>query len=142
MEFQNLDELYVYLRNKLIQKTEEKPTLIWRLQRHIEDDSYRNIETQSLSITIVCGNEVYENELYRIRESVIDKELEQIDKVLEAEEFSIEGFEQGRVIHSIIDKEVGNGGYPHDFLLKTLKFVCEEKEKDEKFISEEEEMDK
>lgn len=30
MEFQNLDELYVYLRNKLIQKTEEKPTLIWR----------------------------------------------------------------------------------------------------------------
>lgn len=126
MEFQNLDELYVYLRNKLIQKTEEKPTLIWRLQRHIEDDSYRNIETQSLSITIVCGNEVYENELYRIRESVIDKELEQIDKVLEAEEFSIEGFEQGRVIHSIIAKQVSQGGYPHEFLLQTLEFVCKE----------------
>jgi|GEM_PF-6152119 hypothetical protein len=136
MKFQNLDELYTYLRDKLLQKAKEKPTLIWRLQRHIEDDSYRNIETQSLSIIIVCGNEVYENELYRIQESVIDKELEQIDKVLETEEFSIEGFEQGRVVHSIIDKEVGNGGYPHDFLLKTLKFICEEKEKDKKFVCE------
>lgn len=108
MEFQNLDELYVYLRNKLLQKAKEKPTLIWRLQRHIEDDSYRNIETQSLSIVIVC---------------------------------SIEGFEQGRVVHSIIDKEVGNGGYPHDFLLKTLKFICEEKEKDKKFVCEGEQND-
>lgn len=89
-----------------------------------------------MSIIIVCGNGVYENELYRIQESVIDKELEQIDKVLETEEFSIEGFEQGRVVHSIIDKEVGNGGYPHDFLLKTLKFICEEKEKDKKFVCE------
>lgn len=53
MEFQNLDELYVYLRNKLIQKTEEKPTLIWRLRRVIEDDSYNDSEIQSLSITIV-----------------------------------------------------------------------------------------
>lgn len=35
MKFQNLDELYTYLRDKLIQKKEEKPRLIWRLRRVI-----------------------------------------------------------------------------------------------------------
>ena len=128
MEFQNLDELYVYLRNKLIQKTEEKPTLIWRLRRVIEDDSYNDSEIQSLSITIVCGKEVYENDLFQSRGSVIEKELEQIDKVLDAKEFVIEGFEQGRVIHGIIAKQVSQGGYPHEFLLQTLEFVCKEEE--------------
>ena len=126
MEFQNLDELYVYLRNKLIQKTEEKPTLIWRLRRVIEDDSYNDSEIQSLSITIVCGKEVYENDLFQSQGSVIEKELGRIDKVLDAKEFVIEGFEQGRVIHGIIAKQVSHGGYPHEFLLQTLEFVCKE----------------
>lgn len=44
MKFQNLDELYTYLRDKLVQKAEEKPRLIWRLRRVIEDDSYNNSE--------------------------------------------------------------------------------------------------
>ena len=44
MKFQNLDELYTYLRDKLVQKAEEKPRLIWRLRRIIEDDSYNNSE--------------------------------------------------------------------------------------------------
>ena len=87
MKFQNLDELYTYLRDKLVQKAEEKPTLIWRLRRIIEDDSYNNSELQSLSITIVCGSEVYENQLYQSQG--IEKELEQIDKVLDAKEFLI-----------------------------------------------------
>ena len=126
MKFQNLDELYTYLRDKLIQKSEEKPTLIWHLQRIIEEDSYNNSEIQSLSITIVCGKEVYENDLFQSQGSVIEKELEQIDKVLDAKEFVIEGFEQGRVIHDIIAKQVSQGGYPHDFLLQTLEFICKE----------------
>lgn len=124
MKFQNLDELYTYLRDKLVQKAEEKPRLIWRLRRVIEDDSYNNSELQSLSITIVCGSEVYETELYQSQG--IEKELEQIDKVLDAKELPIEGFEQAKVIHNIIDKQVSYGGYPHEFLLQTLKFVCEE----------------
>lgn len=127
MKFQNLDELYTYLRDKLLQKAEEKPTLIWRLRRVIEDDSYNNSEIQSLSITIVCGSEVYENELYQ--EQGIEKELEQIDKVLDVKEFLMEGFEQAKVIHNIIDKQVSYGGYPHEFLLQTLKFICEEEGK-------------
>ena len=126
MKFQNLDELYTHLRDKLVQKKEEKPRLIWRLRRVIEDDSYNNSELQSLSITIVCGKEVYENDLFQSRGSVIEKELEQIDKVLDAKEFVIEGFEQGRVIHGIIAKQVSQGGYPHEFLLQTLEFVCKE----------------
>lgn len=127
MKFQNLDELYTYLRDKLVQKAEEKPRLIWRLRRVIEDDSYNNSELQSLSITIVCGSEVYENEFYQSQG--IEKELEQIDKVLDAKEFLIEGFEQAKVIHNIIDKQVSYGGYPHEFLLQTLKFICEEEGK-------------
>lgn len=74
MKFQKLDELYTYLRDKLVQKKEEKPRLIWRLRRVIEDDSYNNSELQSLSITIVCGSEVYENQLYQSQG--IEKELE------------------------------------------------------------------
>ena len=127
MKFQNLDELYTYLRDKLVQKAEEKPRLIWRLRRIIEDDSYNNSELQSLSITIVCGSEVYENEIYQSQG--IEKELEQIDKVLDAKEFLIEGFEQAKVIHNIIDKQVSYGGYPHEFLLQTLKFICGEEGK-------------
>ena len=127
MKFQNLDELYTYLRDKLVQKAEEKPRLIWRLRRVIEDDSYNNSELQSLSITIVCGSEVYENEIYQSQG--IEKELEQIDKVLDAKEFLIEGFEQAKVIHNIIDKQASHGGYPHEFLLQTLKPTCEEEGK-------------
>ena len=127
MKFQNLDELYTYLRDKLLQKAEEKPRLIWRLRRVVEDDSYNNSELQSLSITIVCGSEVYENEIYQSQG--IEKELEQIDKVLDAKEFLIEDFEQAKVIHNIIDKQVSYGGYPYEFLLQTLKFICEEEGK-------------
>lgn len=111
----------------MVQKAEEKPRLIWRLRRVIEDDSYNNSELQSLSITIVCGSEVYENEIYQSQG--IEKELAQIDKVLDAKEFLIEGFEQAKVIHNIIDKQVSYGGYPHEFLLQTLKFICEEEGK-------------
>ena len=128
MKFQNLDELYTYLRDKLLQKAEEKPRLIWRLRRVIEDDSYNNSELQSLSIIIVCGSEVYENELYQSQG--IEKELEQIDKVLDAKELPIEGF-KSKIIRAIVDKQVSKGGYPHEFLLQTLRFVCEEEEEGE-----------
>ena len=127
MKFQNLDELYTHLRDKLVQKKEEKPRLIWRLRRVIEDDSYNNSELQSLSITIVCGSEVYENELYEVQGEGVEKELDLIEKTLEGEELPIEGF-RSKIIHAIIDKQVSKGGYPHEFLLQTLKFVCEEEE--------------
>lgn len=63
--------------------------------------------------------------MYQVQGEGIEKELDLIEKTLEGEEFPIEGF-KSKIIHAIIDKQVSEGGYPHEFLLQTLKFVCEE----------------
>jgi len=130
MEFQNLDEFYTYLRDKLLQKSEEKPTLIWFLKKINEANSVNDNEHRAISITVICGTEVYDNEIYSVKSnSIIEVELKRLDKVLSEEELPIyDAGDDAKMIHALLNKHVSQGGYPHEFLLQTLKFVCGDEE--------------
>lgn len=131
MKFNSLQDFYTYLKNELEKKRKEKPTLIWLLKMINETNSINDNEHRAISITVVCGTEVYDNEIYSVKnDSVIEEELKKLDKVLCAKELPLyEASEEAGVIHALLNKHVSRGGYPHEFLLDTLKFICEEEGK-------------
>lgn len=127
MKFNSLQGLYTHLKDKLEKKRKEKPTLIWFLKMINKTNSVNDNEHHAISITVVCGTEVYDNVIYSAKnDSVIEEELKKLDKVLCTKELPIhDASEDARVIHTILNKHVSRGGYPHEFLLDTLKFICE-----------------